>query len=64
MAQEIEIEHALAQFCGPNRKGVPTLACKDACALAAQFSMPIEAFGRLCDDRGIKIVQCQLGCFA
>ncbi len=64
MVQETEIEQALAQFCGKNRKGKPTMACKDACALAARFSMPIEAFGRLCDDRGIKIVHCQLGCFA
>lgn len=64
MAQEIEIERALAQSCGRDRQGKPTLACKDACTLAARFSMPIEAFGRLCDDRGIKIVQCQLGCFA
>jgi hypothetical protein len=64
MAQETGLDQALLRTCGQDPKGVSTLACKDACALAAQFAMPVEAFGRLCNERGIKIVHCRLGCFA
>ena len=64
MAQETGFDHVLARTCSQGPNGKPTLGCKDACTLAAQFAMPVEAFGRLCNERGIKIVHCQLGCFA
>ena len=64
MNQDIGFDQALAQACGQNHEGKPTLRCEEAFALAARFAVPVETLGRLCNERGIKIVHCQLGCFA
>ncbi len=64
MDQESGLDQALAQTCGQNPEGKPTLRCEDAFALAARFAVPVETIGKICNDRGIKIVHCQLGCFA
>jgi hypothetical protein len=64
VARNIGLDRALLRSCGRNLEGTPTLGCGEAFALAARFSMPIEEFGRLCNERGIKIVKCRLGCFA
>lgn len=61
---DTELGQALAEICGRSPDGKTTLRCEDAFALAAQFVVPVAAIGRLCNQRGIKIVQCQLGCFA
>lgn len=58
------IDLALTQACIQNQEGKATLRCEDAFALAARFAVPVEMIGRLCNERGIKIVHCQLGCFA
>lgn len=64
MDTEIGLDQALEHACGQNSDGKPTLRCEEAFALAARFSVPVETLGRLCNERGIKIVHCQLGCFA
>lgn len=64
MKQETDLDRALALACGRNREGRPTLGCADIFALADRFDLPAEALGRLCNERGIKIVRCRLGCFA
>lgn len=39
------------------------LPCKKAFAIAAEFDcLPVDV-GRLCDELGVKICGCQLGCF-
>jgi hypothetical protein len=62
--QSVALDQALAQTCGRNPDGNATLRCEDAFALAARFAVPVETIGRICNERGIKVVRCQLGCFA
>jgi hypothetical protein len=64
MDQDDRLDLALDAACERTPDGKPTLRCEDAFALAARFAVPVEALGRLCNERGIKIVHCQLGCFA
>jgi len=45
------------------RDGRTTLRCSDAFRLAGALSADLEAIGQICDENGIRIVQCQLGCF-
>jgi len=39
------------------------LPCAEAFAIARDLGLPLAEVGRTCDELGIKIVQCQLGCF-
>ncbi len=39
------------------------LPCKTAFALAAEAGCKPAEVGRLCNEDGIKVVACQLGCF-
>jgi hypothetical protein len=39
------------------------LACNDAFRIARDLNVPLAEVGRSCNELGIKIVQCQLGCF-
>jgi hypothetical protein len=39
------------------------IACKVALALAARLEVEPRLVGRACNQEGIKIVNCQLGCF-
>lgn len=46
------------------RKGLPALSCERALALAREHGVGADAVGAACDRLGIKIMSCQLGCFA
>lgn len=39
------------------------LACADAFRIAADLDVPVSEIGRVCNELGIRIVACQLGCF-
>jgi len=39
------------------------LPCQEAFRIAHDLEVPIEQVGQACNDIGIKIVACQLGCF-
>jgi hypothetical protein len=39
------------------------LPCHEAFRIASDLEVPIEQVGQACNDIGIKIVACQLGCF-
>lgn len=45
------------------REGRLVLSCAEAFKLAEKFSVDIMEIGQCCNQAGIKIVQCQLGCF-
>jgi hypothetical protein len=64
MDTEARLTDALECRCGRREDGTLVLRCEDALALAEAFAVPAETVGRLCNGRGIKIIQCQLGCFA
>jgi hypothetical protein len=57
-AREDEIREALRPH---ERDG--WIDCRDALAIAARLGVPPSQVGRLCDRAGIKIANCQLGCF-
>jgi hypothetical protein len=39
------------------------LACGDAFRIAADLDISVSEVGRVCNELGVKIVACQLGCF-
>jgi hypothetical protein len=39
------------------------LSCAEAFKVARDLEVPIAEVGRACNELGIKIVHCQLGCF-
>lgn len=39
------------------------LDCAEAFRLAEEFSLTVGQIGKACDDLGIRIRNCQLGCF-
>jgi hypothetical protein len=39
------------------------IACADAFRIAQDLDVPLADVGRTCDELGIKMMQCQLGCF-
>ena len=38
-------------------------ACAEAFKIARDLDVPLAEVGRTCDELGIKMMQCQLGCF-
>jgi hypothetical protein len=40
-----------------------TLRCADAFRIAEEMQVEVAAIGRICNKNGIKLIQCQLGCF-
>lgn len=45
------------------RNGRIVLRCSDAFRLAESLSADPMEIGAICEDQGIRIGQCQLGCF-
>ena len=43
--------------------GERVLACAKAFELAQENGVGVAEIGRICNENGIKIVGCQLGCF-
>lgn len=43
--------------------GVRVLPCAEAFALADRLALPVGEIGRVCNEHGVKIKRCQLGCF-
>ena len=43
--------------------GQATLACARGFELAAEFGVAVREIGAICDETGIRIAHCQLGCF-
>ncbi len=44
--------------------GVTTLPCAVAFDLSERLAVPLTEIRAVCDEHGIKITTCQLGCFA
>jgi len=44
-------------------EGRKRMPCAEALRLAAELGVQPGAIGRICHERNIKIVACQLGCF-
>lgn len=45
------------------RDGTRVLYCAKAFEIAGELDVAVRAVGDACNDRGVKIVGCQLGCF-
>ncbi len=43
--------------------GLKKLSCHRAHVLAEDLAVSLKAIGSICQEQGIKIVNCQLGCF-
>jgi len=64
MDSEAKLVQALERRCQQRPDGKLALRCEDAFALAKEFAVPVATVGQLCNENGVKIVACQLGCFA
>ena len=58
MAAEREIREAIRRVAVDGKA-----ACKVLLRLAATMAVPPKEIGRLCDEMGVRIRGCQLGCF-
>jgi len=45
------------------RDGKTTLTCARAHGLAKKHKVTLKASGEVCDANGVRIVECQMGCF-
>ncbi|MGD0229724.1 MAG: hypothetical protein ABSC19_05100 [Syntrophorhabdales bacterium] len=45
------------------REGKKTLACAQAHKLSQEHDISLKEIGEACNRYGIKIIECQLGCF-
>jgi hypothetical protein len=44
-------------------EGPKTLSCHRAHVLAEDQAVSLQEIGSICNEQGVKIVNCQLGCF-
>jgi hypothetical protein len=56
--EQKELIAKLVEYC-PNGK----LSCNDARKFAAANKIDLARIGEICDEAGIKIYGCELGCF-
>ena len=63
MRSESELLEAILAAATVREDGRQLMACPRAFELAEQLGVEVSEIGRLCNREGIKIAQCQLGCF-
>jgi hypothetical protein len=63
METRAALEQAIQAAAAEREDGKKVLTCARALALAREHGVEPRQVGQLCDDAGVKIVQCQLGCF-
>ncbi|MCF7974470.1 MAG: hypothetical protein K9N55_11685 [Phycisphaerae bacterium] len=61
MTQDELTEQVLKQATQVN--GKKKLSCHRAHVLAEDLAVSLQAIGTICQAQGVKIVNCQLGCF-
>ncbi|HEY3276948.1 MAG TPA: hypothetical protein VGJ94_10035 [Syntrophorhabdaceae bacterium] len=44
-------------------EGKKKLTCADACKLSTEHNISLKEIGEICNQQGIKITSCELGCF-
>jgi hypothetical protein len=62
MTQNAELARAVIAA-AKERDGRKTLTCAQAFQIAERFAVPKIQVGRTCNEHGIRISHCQLGCF-
>ena len=63
MRSESELLEAILEAATVREDGRQVMPCPRAFELAEQLGVEVSEIGRLCNREGIKIAQCQLGCF-
>jgi hypothetical protein len=46
------------------KDGRKTLTCAEAFQLAAETGAELIQIGRICNEQGIRLCKCQIGCFS
>ena len=62
MAQNTELIHAITET-AKEIDGKKKLSCAQAFQIAERFGVPKIQVGKTCNENGIRITHCQLGCF-
>lgn len=62
MALDIEKQKELRERILFEAEGLK-LPCNKAFNIAAEVGCPVSEVGKSCNETGIKIISCQLGCF-
>jgi hypothetical protein len=58
--QEVrDLVHAAAR----KEDGREKLACAQAFRIAKERGVPLATVGRVCNEEGVRLTHCQLGCF-
>jgi hypothetical protein len=58
--QEVrDLVHAAAR----EEDGRKKLSCAQAHQLAKEHGVPLATIGRMCNEEGVRLTHCQLGCF-
>jgi len=60
---DVEKIRALLRAAAREESGKLRLACPLAFKLSAEHDIPLHEIGRICNEDGILISKCQLGCF-
>lgn len=63
MVPEAEFRRLVLEAAVADADGRKRLECAQAFALQARHGTPLARIGAICDEEGIRIVGCQLGCF-
>ena len=45
------------------REGRKILSCSEASKLSQEHGISLKEIGEACNEHGIKIIECELGCF-
>lgn len=62
MSSNEELVAAVKAAAG-EREGRAVLSCSAAFKIAEELSVPVAAVGKTCNEIGVKVIHCQLGCF-
>jgi hypothetical protein len=62
MSSNEELTAAVKEASG-ERDGHAVLKCSDAFKIAEEHAAAAGTIGKICNEIGVKVVQCQLGCF-
>jgi len=62
MPENEELVAAVKAAAG-ERDGRAVLSCSAAFKLAEEHAAPVSVIGQICNEIGVKVIHCQLGCF-
>ncbi|EKD50062.1 MAG: hypothetical protein ACD_62C00666G0003 [uncultured bacterium] len=60
---DVTLIKTLIEAANKQSENILTLTCQRAHQLAEEYSIELRRIGAICQTEGIKIINCELGCF-